>query len=136
MNSVPSNLRYSSDHVWVVAHEDGFRIGLTDYAQEAIGEVSAVRLSIELGEQIVEATEPIGEVEAFKAVTDLYMPVTGRVEYLNPSLSQDPTTINSEPYEAGWIAQITPSNADDVESLSLDASDYEKLISGEFDEAD
>lgn len=122
---LPEDLRYSEDHQWVRIEGDLLRVGITEFAQEALGEVTMVRV-IESSEAIAAGHE-LGEIEAFKAMTDLYMPVEGTIVELNPALAESPTEINTDPYGAGWLCTVRPSTAAAVEQL-LDASAYRKLI--------
>lgn len=122
---LPEDLRYSVDHQWVRVEGDLLRVGITEFAQEALGEVTMVRV-IESSEAIAAGHE-LGEIEAFKAMTDLYMPVEGTIVELNPALAESPTEINTDPYGAGWLCTVRPSTSAAVEQL-LDASAYRKLI--------
>ena len=108
-------------------HDDAsvFVVGLTDFAQEALGEVTLVQVR-DIGTN-VGAGDELGEVEAFKAMTDLYMPVTATVIGVNPALADEPTTLNSDPYGSGWLCRIRPERLDDIEAL-LDAASYNALI--------
>ena len=125
---VPDELRYSEDHQWVRLEGDLLRVGLTDYAQEALGEVTMVQL-VETG-KAVPAGDEMGEVEAFKAMTDLYMPVTATIVEYNDSLHSDPDLVNNDPYGQGWLCIVKPEMVADVEAL-LDAQRYLALIGGE-----
>lgn len=125
---VPDELRYSEDHQWVRLEGDLLRVGLTDYAQEALGEVTMVQL-VETG-KAVPAGDEMGEVEAFKAMTDLYMPVTATIVEYNDSLHSDPDLVNNDPYGQGWLCIVKPEMVADVEAL-LDAQRYLALIGGD-----
>jgi len=127
---VPDDLHYSPDHQWVRAEGDVWRVGITEFAQEALGEVTMVH--IERPEEaastsIIEAGHEMGEIEAFKAMTDLYMPVTASVVEYNDALVEAPTTVNSDPYGAGWLCLVRPEAPDDLAHL-LDAAAYRELI--------
>lgn len=122
---VPEDLRYSEDHQWIRAEGALCRVGITDFAQEALGEVSSVRLP--LGDSPIAAGHEMGEIEAFKAMTDLYMPIDATIVETNPKLVDDPVGINRDPYGAGWLCTVRPTNIDDLERL-LDAAAYRKLI--------
>ena len=122
---VPDGLRYSTDHEWVRRDGDRLRIGITDYAQDALGDVVFVSLP-ELGSR-VDAQGVLGEVESTKSVSEIYAPVAGEVVAVNGSLAQAPENLNSDPYGEGWICEITPTEPDAVAGL-LDAAGYSELI--------
>lgn len=122
---VPEDLRYSEDHHWLRVEHDICRIGITEFAQEALGEVTMVRLSDHA--TTIGAGQELGEIEAFKAMTDLYMPLEATVVETNPSLATTPTVVNTDPYGAGWLCTVRPSRPDDVATL-LDAQAYRELI--------
>ena len=122
--SYPDDLRYTEQHEWVQAGgaEDGrVRVGITDYAQDALGDVVYVTLP-DVGRDVV-AGEPCGELESTKSVNDVYAPVTGTVVARNEALDDSPELVNSDPYGAGWMVEIVPSDAAAVEEL-LDADTY------------
>lgn len=122
---VPDDRWYSEDHQWLQADGDLYRVGLTDYAQDALGEVTLVQL-VDQGVRIAAGAE-LGEVEAFKAMTDLYMPVTATVVELNAALVENPTIVNQDPYGAGWLCRVQVETAADVDGL-LDGASYRTLI--------
>ena len=122
---VPDDLRYSEDHQWVRAEGELWRIGITEYAQEALGEVTVVRVNE--AEDPIEAGAEMGEIEAFKAMTDLYMPVAAVVVEHNRGLAEAPTSVNTDPYGEGWLCTIRPQEADNLGAL-LDAAAYRQLI--------
>ena len=113
--------KYSSDHEWIVVEGDEATIGITEYAQDALGEVVYVDLPSE-GDTF-EAGDTFGEVESVKSVSELFMPVAGEVIAINDALDDAPETINEDPYENGWMIRITMTNPDDLASL-LDADQY------------
>lgn len=119
----PENYRYSKSHEWVLFEEDGVaRIGLTDYAQKALGDLVFVNLPEP--EDSVTAGEPFGDVESVKAVSDVYSPVTGIVEEINEELLDNPELINSEANEA-WLVKVR--DITDQEEL-MDAAEYEAFV--------
>jgi glycine cleavage system H protein len=125
--NVPDDLRYSSDHEWA-KHEDGkVRIGITDYAQDALGDVVYVQLP-EIGTAVA-AGESFSEVESTKSVSDIYAPVAGTVVEVNAELADAPQRLNEDPYGEGWICVLDPEDPSQVEQL-LDAEAYRKLIEG------
>jgi len=122
---VPDDLRYSPDHQWVRPEGEVWRVGITAFAQDALGEVTMVKVA-EL-QASIGAGEEMGEIEAFKAMTDLYMPVAGVVVEHNDALGDQPTVINSDPYGDGWLCLMRPSTPSDLDEL-LDAERYRDLI--------
>jgi len=125
--TVPAHLLYSSDHEWVAIDGTRVRIGITDYAQEALGDVVFVQAPV-VGAS-VQAGDSFSEVESTKSVSDIYAPVSGTVVAINSELDSGPEALNSDPYGAGWICEIEMSNPADVEGL-LDAVGYQALIDG------
>ena len=129
MSDIPSELHYTKSHEWVRLEEDGtITVGISDHAQEALGDLVFVELP-EVGSQIG-AEEACCVVESVKAASDVYMPITGEIVDTNQQLVDEPETINTSPYDDGWIFKIQPENADDVEQL-MDASTYEAEIADE-----
>ena len=104
MSSIPSDLSYTKEHEWVSVVDQTLTMGITDYAQAALGDIVYVQLP-KVGESVV-AGKVCGEVESTKSVSDIYAPVTGTIVAINDSLSNSPETINSDPYGAGWLAKI------------------------------
>jgi glycine cleavage system H protein len=123
--NVPDDLRYTSDHEWARAEESGLRIGITDYAQDALGDIVFVQLP-EPGSK-VSAGDSFAEVESTKSVSDVYAPVTGTVTEINQELADSPQRLNDDPYGEGWLCVIVPDEAGAAETL-LDAEGYRKLI--------
>lgn len=127
MSEVPDDLKYTAEHEWVRGGDGGsgaVRIGITDYAQEALGDVVYVTLP-EVGANVT-AGAACGEIESTKSVSDLFAPVTGRVTARNEALDDQPELINSAPYGDGWIIEIEPSDATELDGL-LDAGSYGTL---------
>jgi glycine cleavage system H protein len=122
---VPEELRYSKDHEWARTDGDRIRVGITDFAQDALGDVVFVDLPAEGA--TVEAGGLLGEVESTKSVSEIYAPVAGQVVAVNAALSDAPETLNSDPYGEGWICEITPSDTTAVNGL-LDAAGYRQLV--------
>jgi glycine cleavage system H protein len=125
--NIPEDLRYSNDHEWVRLEDGRVRIGITDYAQDALGDVVFIDLP-EVG-RTVEAGEAIGEVESTKSVSDIYAPVAGTIQEVNAELADSPERLNDDPYGEGWIVVVEPSDLAAVDGL-LDAAGYRALIEG------
>jgi glycine cleavage system H protein len=121
---IPKELHYSSDHEWAKRGGDVVRVGITDYAQDALGDVVFVDLP-KVGASVA-LHGVIGEVESTKSVSEIYAPVSGTVSAVNDSLKSSPEFINSDPYGTGWICEITTTSSDDFDALH-DASGYEAL---------
>jgi glycine cleavage system H protein len=125
--NVPDQLRYSSDHEWVSRDGSRVRIGITDYAQDSLGDVVFVQLPA-LGETF-NAGDTIGEVESTKSVSDIYAPVSGSVIAVNDALVDSPQLLNEEPYGDGWICELELADASQVDGM-LDAAAYRGLVEG------
>jgi len=125
--NVPDDLRYTSDHEWVRVEGDRVRIGITDYAQDALGDVVFVQVPT-VG-VTVKATESFSEVESTKSVSDIYAPVTGEVVEVNDDLADAPERLNEDPYGDGWICVLSVADAGELDGL-LDAAGYRALIDG------
>jgi glycine cleavage system H protein len=122
---VPAELRYTSEHEWIRPGDGSLRIGITDYAQDALGDIVYVTLP-EPGATVV-AGRPLGEVESTKSVSEIYAPVSGTVTARNDALTDNPELINSDPYGEGWLVEIEPTGETDLDDL-LDATAYEELV--------
>ena len=123
MSNVPAELSYTSEHEWVSAltAEGTVRVGITDHAQDALGDVVYVDLP-SVGDSVA-AEDSFGEIESTKSVSDLFAPIAGVIVAVNEGLEDDPALVNSDPYGEGWIIEIRPENADDLANL-LDAEAY------------
>lgn len=121
----PKDLRYSSEHTWARRAEGRVTVGITDFAQEELGEVLFLELP-QVGRGVT-AGESFGVVESVKAVSDLFAPVSGTVAEVNARLDDEPELVNSEPYGDGWMIVIETSNPDDWQTL-LSANDYQATI--------
>jgi glycine cleavage system H protein len=121
----PEQLRYTKEHEWVAVEDGRARVGITDYAQDALGDVVFVQLP-DVGAK-VSATSSIAEVESTKSVSDIYAPVSGTVVEANAALESTPEQLNQDPYGDGWIFVIDMSDAGQVDSL-LDAAAYRRLV--------
>ena len=124
----PDNLRYTREHEWVdVTAEGRVRFGITDHAQDALGDIVFVTLPA-VGASLT-AGEPCGEVESTKSVSDIYAPVSGTVVARNDAVETSPETLNSDPYGDGWIAEVDPADPAAVDAL-LDAAGYVAFVAG------
>jgi glycine cleavage system H protein len=122
---IPAQLKYSSDHEWALLEGSRVRIGITDYAQDALGDVVFVDLP-ELGAKVV-AGATIGEVESTKSVSEIFSPVSGTVVAVNRGASEAPERLNDDPYGEGWICEIEIADPAALDKL-LDAAAYQALI--------
>jgi glycine cleavage system H protein len=123
----PDNLHYTKEHEWVRVEEDGTIVmGVTDYAQEQLGDIVFVELP-EVSDDPVTKDEPFAVVESVKAVSDVYAPLTGRVSEVNDELPNSPEVINQDPYGDGWMVRMELDNKDELEEL-LSAAQYEELV--------
>jgi glycine cleavage system H protein len=125
--NVPEELRYSSDHEWVGIAGDRLRVGITDYAQDALGDVVFVDLPA-VGTH-VDQGGLLGEVESTKSVSEIYAPVAGEVVAANAALSDTPEQLNADPYGEGWICELVPDDAG-AQATLLDAAGYRQLLDG------
>ena len=123
--NVPSDLRYTADHEWVKIDGDIATVGVTDFAQGELGDIVFVEVETE-GEEL-EAEEVFGTIEAVKTVSDLFLPLAGKVIAFNEALDDDPALINSDPFGDGWVIKLKMSNVADLESL-MDAEAYKNTI--------
>ena len=125
--NIPSELRYSTDHEWVRVEGDTVTIGITEYAQDALGDVVFVEMP-EAG-AAVSAGATFSEVESTKSVSDIYAPVSGSISAVNEALDSQPELLNSDPYGEGWICRITMTDAAELDTL-MDAEAYRALTEG------
>ena len=128
MANVPEDLHYSKDHEWVRVDGDQAIIGITDYAQNSLGDVVYVELP-KAGDEFA-ANEPFGSVESVKAVSEVFTPIAGSVVAINESLADEPESVHSDPYGAGWMIRLKMSNPGAVDSL-LTAAEYEDFTKAE-----
>jgi glycine cleavage system H protein len=124
--SFPSNLRYTKEHEWVKKEEGNtYLVGITDYAQRELGDI--VYVEVETIGKTMEAGEVFGTVEAVKTVSDLFLPVSGTIDGLNPELANSPDLVNTDPYGKGWMIRLTVKDPARIAEL-LDAAAYESLV--------
>ncbi|MDQ6755567.1 MAG: glycine cleavage system protein GcvH [Bacteroidota bacterium] len=121
----PENLRYTKDHEWVKLDGDIATIGITEFAQQELGDI--VYIEIETKGKSLTSETVFGTVEAVKTVSDLFLPVSGMINEVNPALESQPELVNTDPYGQGWMIKMTVDNPADVEKL-MDAAAYEKLV--------
>ncbi|MEW9675958.1 glycine cleavage system protein GcvH [Lentibacillus sp. L22] len=122
--SLPEELLYSEEHEWVKKEDDKVRIGITDFAQDELGDIVFVELP-EVGDDI-EADEPFGSVESVKTVSELYAPISGKVVEVNDDLEDNPEFVNESPYEKAWMIVVEPSDESEMDDL-LSAKQYEEV---------
>lgn len=128
MANVPEDLHYSKDHEWVRVEGDVAVIGITDYAQNSLGDVVYVELP-KVGDEFA-GNESFGSVESVKAVSEVFTPVSGTVVEVNETLNDEPEKVNQTPYGAGWMIRVRMSNPGEVDSL-LTAAEYEDFTKSE-----
>lgn len=123
----PQNLKYTNEHEWIRVEGDIAYVGITDYAQEQLGDIVFVDIPT-VGEAL-EAGEVFGTIEVVKTISDLFLPVAGEVMEQNEALEENPELVNKDPYGEGWLIKMKPANLKDVENL-LDAEGYKEVING------
>jgi glycine cleavage system H protein len=121
----PQDLRYTKEHEWARREGDRVRVGITDFAQDALGDVVYVDTP-DVGARVT-ADEPFGEVESTKSVSDVFSPVSGTIVERNPLIDDHPELVNEQPYADGWLVAIEPADPAAIEAL-LDAGAYEALL--------
>jgi glycine cleavage system H protein len=126
----PEDLKYTAEHEWVRLADDGStaRIGITDYAQDALGDIVYIQLP-DVGDEVT-AGSPMGELESTKSVSDLFAPVSGTVKARNEDLDAQPELVNSDPYGAGWVVEIAMADPAQVDGL-MSAGDYEATVTSQ-----
>lgn len=129
----PEGLKYSKEHEWVLVEGTSATIGITEFAQEELGDIVFVELP-EVGEKIVK-DDPFGAVESVKAVSDIYAPVSGEVLETNEILPDNPETINDDPYGDGWMVRVELSDIDDLKDL-MDADEYAEYVAQQKEDDD
>ncbi len=122
---VKENLKYTKDHEWVSVEGNIATVGITDFAQSELGDI--VYVEVDTLDETLKKDEVFGTVEAVKTVSDLFLPMSGKIVEFNESLSDAPESINESPYEQGWIIKVEVSNPDEINEL-LNSDDYSALI--------
>ncbi len=123
--NIPENLKYTKDHEWIKVDGDEAYVGITDYAQNELGDIVFVEIETE-GEKL-KKEEVFGTIEAVKTVSDIFMPISGEVQEVNSKLEDSPEIINKDPYGEGWLIKVKLSDKSELDDL-LDASAYKELI--------
>lgn len=121
----PQNLKYTNEHEWIRVESDIAYVGITDYAQEQLGDIVFVDVPT-VGETL-EAGEIFGTIEVVKTISDLFLPIAGEVLEQNPNLEENPELVNKDPYGEGWLIKMKPANIKDIEDL-LDVEAYKTVI--------
>jgi len=123
--NVPSNLKYTKDHEWIIIEGDVATVGITDFAQGELGDI--VYVEVETLDETLDIDEVFGTVEAVKTVSDLFLPLTGEIIEFNDSLESEPEKVNQDPYGDGWMIKIKMNDDSEVDAL-LDDAAYKSLI--------
>ena len=123
--NIPTNLKYTKDHEWVVLDGDVATIGITDFAQSELGDI--VYVEVETLDQVLDKDEVFGTVEAVKTVSDLFLPMAGEIIEFNEDLERTPEAVNSDPYGKGWMIKVKVSDLSQWDEL-LDSAAYASLI--------
>jgi glycine cleavage system H protein len=123
--NIPEELKYTSDHEWIRVEGNEAYIGITDYAQDELGDIVFIDIDTE-GDEVSKGNV-FGTIEAVKTVSDLFMPVTGMVKEINPDLADSPDLVNNDPYGKGWLIKIDIANRAEIDDL-LDATAYKEQI--------
>jgi len=126
MSNIPENLRYSKDHEWIKVESDEATIGITDWAQNSLGDVVYVDMP-RVGDSFG-THEAFGSVESVKAVSEIFTPVAGKVTAVNEGLNDTPEVVNSDPYDAGWMVKIKMDNPGEADAM-LSAEEYDEYLS-------
>ena len=121
----PENLLYSKENEWVKIENDIATIGITDYAQSELGDI--VFVEIETKGQKLNANEVFGTIEAVKTVSDLFLPISGSIDEVNPKISNNPELVNTDPYGEGWIIKMTIDNKEETKAL-MNSAEYKNLV--------
>lgn len=123
--NIPENLQYTKDHEWIAIEDNIATIGITDFAQGELGDI--VYVEVETLDETMEAEEVFGTVEAVKTVSDLFMPIKGKIIAFNENLEDQPELVNEDPYGEGWMIKVELENPSALNDL-LDAADYKAVI--------
>jgi glycine cleavage system H protein len=124
---LPDDLLYADDHEWIQRQGEKVRIGISDYAQDQLGDIVFVELP-KVGDTLTKGDE-FGVVESVKAVAELYMPISGEIVGLNSALEESPELVNQKPYEEGWMIEVVPTDPPELEKL-MDTASYAEMLKG------
>lgn len=124
--NIPSELKYTKDHEWIMIEGDVATVGITDFAQSELGDI--VYVEVDTLDETLDSEEVFGTVEAVKTVSDLFLPLSGEIIEFNENLEDEPEKVNTDPYGEGWMIKLKISDASEVDNL-LSADDYKALIS-------
>ncbi|MDQ3022742.1 MAG: glycine cleavage system protein GcvH [Bacteroidota bacterium] len=122
----PVTLKYTKDHEWVKIDDTLCIVGITDYAQSELGDIIYLDITADIGSNVNQG-DTIGSIEAVKTVSEIYSPISGKIAEINTGINNDPSIVNTEPYDRGWLVKIEPSNQDELNNLS-DAESYKQVI--------
>lgn len=125
--NIPENLKYTKDHEWIKVDGETAIVGITDFAQNELGDV--VFVEIETEGETLEKEETFGTIEAVKTVSDMFMPASGEIIEINPKLEDEPESVNQDPYGDGWMIKIKLTNSDELNEL-MSALEYKNQIEG------
>ncbi|MDI9255807.1 MULTISPECIES: glycine cleavage system protein GcvH [Flavobacterium] len=123
--NIPSNLKYTKDHEWVLVDGDTATVGITDFAQKELGDI--VYVEVETLDQTLDKDEVFGTVEAVKTVSDLFLPLSGEIIEFNDDLESNPEQVNTDPYGKGWMIKVKIANPSEIDEL-LSSDAYKELI--------
>ena len=126
--NIPNELKYTKDHEWISIDGEIATVGITDFAQRELGDI--VYVEVETVGEILDADAVFGTVEAVKTVSDLFMPISGKIESFNKELEGNPELVNDDPYGDGWMIKVQVSNPDEI-PLLLDSEGYKILVEGD-----
>ncbi len=125
--NLPDDLKYAEDHEWAKSDGGKIKIGINDYAQDQLGDIVFVELP-QVGDSFAKGEE-FGTVESVKAVSELFMPIGGEIVAINENLEDTPESVNNSPYDEGWMVEISPSDASELDSM-MDKASYIKMLKG------
>ena len=122
----PASLKFTKEHEWVRVEDNVCTVGVTDYAQGELGDIIYLDITSAVGSEVKQG-ESIGSIEAVKTVSEVYSPVSGKISEINNAINDNPSIVNTEPYEGGWIVKIEQNNADEISNL-MDSEAYKTMV--------
>ncbi len=122
----PASLKFTKEHEWVRVEDNVCTVGVTDYAQGELGDIIYLDITSAVGSEVKQG-ESIGSIEAVKTVSEVYSPVSGKITEINNAINDNPSIVNTEPYEGGWLVKIEQNNADEISNL-MDSEAYKTMI--------